>query len=120
MAERWRKRMASILRLPMVKERTGLSRSSIYAFIARGTFPAPVSLGARAVGWDSGSIDAWIATRIGQGREAKMAESPPTAIRLDANTSTETATEPRLLGKFGCPGPHLRLGLGMGMGKSQH
>jgi prophage regulatory protein len=51
--------MTTILRLPTVKERTGLSRSSIYAFVARGTFPAPVSLGARAVGWNSEAVDAW-------------------------------------------------------------
>jgi len=43
--------MASkILRLPSVIELTGLSRSSIYAQIAHGTFPKQVSLGARAVG----------------------------------------------------------------------
>ena len=53
-----------ILRLPAVKERTGLSRSSIYLWIARGQFPAPISLGARAVGWVESEVDAWIAHRI--------------------------------------------------------
>jgi prophage regulatory protein len=37
------------LRLPQVKQRTGYSRSSIYAKIALNEFPAPVNLGARAV-----------------------------------------------------------------------
>ena len=41
----------TMLRLPTVKARTGLSRSTIYLRISRGTFPAPVSLGGRAVGW---------------------------------------------------------------------
>ena len=41
----------SILRLPAVKLRTGLSRSTIYAKVARGKFPKPISLGPRAVGW---------------------------------------------------------------------
>lgn len=54
----------SILRLPQVKDRTGLSRSFIYAAIKRGDFPASISLGARSVGWDSLSIDAWIKGRI--------------------------------------------------------
>ncbi|HEY8606311.1 MAG TPA: AlpA family transcriptional regulator [Noviherbaspirillum sp.] len=54
----------SILRLPEVKARTGLSRSSIYNAIKAGTFPAHVSLGARAVGWVSTEIDEWIAARI--------------------------------------------------------
>ena len=40
----------AILRLPTVKERTGLSRSSIYLRIAENRFPKPVSLGGRAVG----------------------------------------------------------------------
>ncbi len=53
-----------LLRLPAVKERVGLSRSTLYNKIAVGEFPAPVSLGARAVAWDSRAIDAWIAARI--------------------------------------------------------
>ena len=52
----------SILRLPEVIDRTGLSRSSIYQRISDGTFPAPVVLGsgARAVGWRETDIDQWI------------------------------------------------------------
>jgi prophage regulatory protein len=53
--------MASkILRLRAVLELTGLSRSSIYLQIARGTFPRQVSLGARAVGWRESDISAWL------------------------------------------------------------
>ena len=36
----------TILRLPTVKARTGLSRSTIYHRVSCGTFPAPVPLGA--------------------------------------------------------------------------
>jgi prophage regulatory protein len=54
----------SILRLPLVIERTGLSRSSIYAAMQNGDFPAHISLGARAVGWLSDDIDKWIQSRI--------------------------------------------------------
>ena len=54
----------SILRLPVVKSRTGLSRSTIYLRIKEGTFPSPVSLGARAVGWPSTDIDALNNARI--------------------------------------------------------
>ncbi len=53
-----------ILRLPAVKQRTGLSRSSIYLHIADGSFPAPISLGPRAVGWIESEIDEWIAEKI--------------------------------------------------------
>jgi prophage regulatory protein len=53
-----------ILRLPAVKSRTGLSRSTIYLRIAAGNFPKPISLGARAVGWLDSEIDAWLASQI--------------------------------------------------------
>lgn len=52
-----------LLRLPAVKARTGLSRSSIYLRIKRGNFPAPFALGARSVGWLESEVVAWIADR---------------------------------------------------------
>ena len=58
----------SFLRLPRVKQRTGISRSSLYAKIQRGEFPAPVNLGARAVGWVESEVDRWIADRIAASR----------------------------------------------------
>lgn len=62
-----------ILRLPAVKLRTGLSRSTIYLRVSEGTFPAPVSLGARAVGWVESEIDDWIAQRIAESRREERA-----------------------------------------------
>ena len=53
-----------ILRLPDVKARTGLSRSTIYARIAQGSFPKPVTLGGRAVGWIEKEVDEWLAGLI--------------------------------------------------------
>jgi prophage regulatory protein len=50
----------AILRLPAVTSRAGLSRSAIYERIASGTFPAPVRLGPRAVGWRESAISAWL------------------------------------------------------------
>ncbi|MBA4209585.1 MAG: hypothetical protein C0454_08650 [Parvibaculum sp.] len=52
-----------ILRFPDVKRFTGLGRSTIYDFIAKGSFPKPVKLGPRAVGWHSADIAAWIESR---------------------------------------------------------
>lgn len=60
----------AILRLPLVKARTGLSRSTIYLRIAEGSFPKPVSLGARAVGWLEAEIEDWLATRVEISRNA--------------------------------------------------
>jgi len=53
-----------IIRLPVVEDQTGLGRSSIYAGIAEGTFPAQIPLGGRAVGWDEDEINAWIEQRL--------------------------------------------------------
>jgi prophage regulatory protein len=58
----------TILRLPAVKARTGLSRSTIYQRISDRQFPAPVNLGARAVGWLESSVDAWLAAQIERSR----------------------------------------------------
>ena len=54
----------SILRRKQVEKRTGLSRSTIYLRIQVGTFPKPVNLGGRAVGWLENEIEAWLAARI--------------------------------------------------------
>lgn len=54
---------AKIYRLPAVIELTGMSRASIYLGIKRKTFPAPVKLSARAVGWTAESIADWVNTR---------------------------------------------------------
>lgn len=58
----------SVLRLPAVISRTGLSRSSIYAAVARKEFPPPVSLGARSVGWIESEVQAWLEARIAVSR----------------------------------------------------
>lgn len=58
-----------ILRRKQVEARTGLSRSSIYASIKAGNFPAPVSLGEKSVGWLQHEIDGWIASRVAASRE---------------------------------------------------
>ena len=50
----------AILRLPDVIKSTGRKRSSIYRDVRKGTFPAPVALGPRAVGWRESDIIDWI------------------------------------------------------------
>lgn len=62
--------VTTILRLPTVKARTGLSRSTIYLRIAEGSFPQPVSLGDRAVGWIEAEVNDWLAQRIEASRKA--------------------------------------------------
>lgn len=54
----------SILRLPAVKARVGLGRSTIYLLVSEGAFPPPVRLGLRAVGWVEAEVENWLASRV--------------------------------------------------------
>ena len=69
----------TILRRKQVEARTGLSRSTIYARLRHSpkrpgdydpTFPRPVSVGAKAVGWVEAEVEAWIAAQIQKSRKA--------------------------------------------------
>ena len=48
-----------IYRLPKVMELTGLSRSSIYLALSKGTFPKPIKLGQRSIGWPESLLIQW-------------------------------------------------------------
>jgi prophage regulatory protein len=61
-----------IIRLKEVIDSTGLARSTIYKYIGEGTFPKPVSLGDRCVGWVDSEVHDWILARI---EERDLAES---------------------------------------------
>ena len=58
-----------ILRRPAVEDRTGKSRSGLYEDIPPKrrwydpTFPKPVKLGLRAVGWYEGEVNEWVVGR---------------------------------------------------------
>ena len=62
------KLQTKLLRLPQVKESTGLSKSSIYARIAEGTFPKQISIGPRLVVWVESDIQNWIAELVSSAR----------------------------------------------------
>jgi prophage regulatory protein len=53
-----------LIRLPQVKQTTGLSKSTIYSRIAEGTFPKQISLGPRLVAWVESDIQNWIAEQV--------------------------------------------------------
>lgn len=59
----------SILRRKQVQARTGLARSTIYHYIKAGTFPRPIPLGPRAVGWLESDVSDWISERIDVARD---------------------------------------------------
>lgn len=52
-----------IYRRPDVEHMVGLSRSTLYAMMAEGTFPKPIKLGKRAVGWREADLLSWLEYR---------------------------------------------------------
>lgn len=70
-----------IIRLQDVKHSTGLGRSTIYKYISEGSFPKPVPLGDRAVGWVESEVMGWVMARI---EERDAHESFTTAAQLKA------------------------------------
>ena len=51
--------LPQIVRLPDVLKETGLGRSTVYRMVAEHTFPAPVRLAKRAVGWRHDDVREW-------------------------------------------------------------
>ena len=52
-----------IYRLPEVLDLTGLCRSALYKALKEESFPEPVLLGKRAVGWRESDLIAWVQSR---------------------------------------------------------
>lgn len=52
-----------ILRKRRVLSLIGMGNTWLFEAVKRGDFPAPVMLGARAVGWRRGDVEAWLASR---------------------------------------------------------
>ncbi len=50
----------SFLRLPDVKKRTGLPRSTIYRLIKDGSFPKQIKLSERTSVWSCDAVSSWI------------------------------------------------------------
>ena len=52
-----------LLKLADVRQFTAMSTSGIYAAMARGDFPKPLRIGARAVAWKEAEVFDWIDSR---------------------------------------------------------
>jgi prophage regulatory protein len=59
-----------VLRMPILRDKVGLSRSTIYELISKCEFPASIPLGPRAVGWLESDIDAWLEGRVNASKAA--------------------------------------------------
>lgn len=93
----------SVIRLPAVKSRCGISRSNIYQQINQGTFPKPIRLGERAVGWLSSDIDDWLSRKVEESQQhpSKKAIKGKHLVALSNDSAIFDATPiaPELPGK---------------------
>lgn len=55
--------MSRLLRIEEVKERTGLSRTTIWRRERSGEFPTRVRLGDNTVAWHENEVEDWIESR---------------------------------------------------------
>ncbi|HEV2682369.1 MAG TPA: AlpA family phage regulatory protein [Rhodanobacter sp.] len=58
------------IRLPAVKEMSGLSRTGIYAGMKNNSFPQSCPIGARAIAWRLSDIEKWMNERAEMRRAA--------------------------------------------------
>lgn len=56
----------TVLRMNQVQAVTGFGRSWLYQLMQEGKFPRARKIGARAVGWNSAEVYAWIEARMGE------------------------------------------------------
>ena len=52
-----------IIRMTDVCSELGISHSSIYRLLASGSFPKPLKLSKRAIGWERDHIQEWVKSR---------------------------------------------------------
>ena len=74
-----------LIRLPEVKGRTGLGRSSIYGEIAAERFPSPIKIGVRSVAWIESEVTNWIESKIADQRTYPQDEDHGAAKTTDAS-----------------------------------
>lgn len=55
----------SLVRLPEVRRRTGLSTATIYRKMEKGEFPAKIVLSKNIVAWYESDLNAWVADPLG-------------------------------------------------------
>ena len=74
----------AILRFADMPTACGMSISTVRRMVAAGTFPPPIRLGQRTVGWQTKTIDAWL-----QGRAAAADAGAAIEPQVSANESGE-------------------------------
>lgn len=71
-----------LIRLKEVMRVTGLARSTVYKYIAEESFPKPVSLGERSVGWVDDEVQDWIMAKVEERNVAQSTAVKPGRLSL--------------------------------------
>lgn len=64
------RRKDSLIRLPEVRRRSGLSTATIYRKMSVGQFPRSIRLSVNIVAWYKSDVDRWVANPMGWIEEA--------------------------------------------------
>lgn len=83
-----------VVRLKELVFRSGLGRSSIYDMVSTGDFPAPVQIGARAIGWIESEFETWLNSKTGErdaARESAKAKTHAHQLRRAIHHETAGA-----------------------------
>jgi prophage regulatory protein len=64
-------RPAQFYRLPTLKQRLGVSGSSIWAWVKAGKFPKPIKLSENCTAWNAAEVEVWAQSRIAASKGAK-------------------------------------------------
>lgn len=62
---------AQFYRLPHLKQRLGVSGSSIWAWVKAGKFPKPIKLSENCTAWNAADVERWAAERIATSQTEK-------------------------------------------------
>jgi prophage regulatory protein len=74
-----------LLRFPVVRERTGLSRSTIWRLERRGEFPKHHRIAPNVVAWSELEVSRWIEERLGDDGSSDREPAMAGAGRLSRN-----------------------------------
>jgi prophage regulatory protein len=77
----------SFLALPEVCRAVGLRKTSLYARIAAGSFPAPCKVGPRASRWRSDAVQAWMESQQPEARFRSIEHENAPAVAAEASIS---------------------------------
>lgn len=62
------------INLTAVEDKTALKKSSIYAKVKTGDFPAPIKMGVRTV-WIESEIDTWLDAQVAAWRDKQIVQT---------------------------------------------